>query len=282
MPLWQFIAIAVLVCGLLIFSGALLIYARVLSNRIGSTNGTLKRIEEALLATDRLSRHAPATAAEALQLPEISAKDGGLSGKVGGAGYLTLRDLKVISRGSRPNRKRTVAMSPESHEALYTSGELQSPPVSSAVSEDFLIASSESHEALHASGEIPSSQVNGAVSEDSFTASPEPQEALYTSGELQSSPVNSAVSKDCLEASPESHEALHVNSELQSSPVNGALSEDSLAASSESRDASNTSGELQDSPDSSPVEEDLAKKKKQNELMYLSIQRRRRRARTGY
>jgi len=265
MVLWQFIAIAVLIGGLSILSGGLVIYTRILGNRIGSTNATLRRIEEAVLA-DRLYRRAPATAApataapaaaapatataeEASQSPETSAKDGI-------PGYLTIRDLRVISRARRSNGKHGGAMSPEGDDAPPASEELQISPVGGAVNGD--LASSESHE------------------------------EMYASGELQSSTVSGVVSEEFLIASAESHEPPDVSRELHSPPVSDAVSEDSLTPRSEGRDTPNTSGELAASGElpgssgSSPQEEDLAEKRKQNELMFLANQRRRRRARAGY
>src|SRR5882757_9860010 len=48
MSLWQFTVIAFL-AAIAALMGAVLVYARVLTSRIGSTNATLKRLEEALL-----------------------------------------------------------------------------------------------------------------------------------------------------------------------------------------------------------------------------------------
>jgi hypothetical protein len=192
MALWQVIAIAVLVV-IAALIGTLLIYARVLTNRIGSTNATLKRIEEALLATDRVTEHAPTTAAEPMQSieaaqapqsPEASVSaDVSVSHEVSvkedGAGYLTLRDLKVIARAVDPDRQSAVAIDSESRDSLSTSGD----------------ALRTSDQPLVAATSLPVNEVSG----DSVSASAETPDALNMSGEVQNSPDSSAESADAIE-----------------------------------------------------------------------------------
>lgn len=83
MALWQFLVFTVLIA-------ALLVYASVLTRRVGCTNARLKTIEEALLELDRLVRHANTRSGEATPPSEVSSKDGR-------ATYLTIRDLKARS-----------------------------------------------------------------------------------------------------------------------------------------------------------------------------------------
>jgi hypothetical protein len=312
MPLWQFITIAALVGGLLILLGCLVIYARVLVNRIRSTNETLKRIEAALLATDRRSGHAPGTAAqvpeslEALDSYEVSqVLEGSHSPKASHSpeapqsletpqspeapqspevavkdervSYLTIRDLKVIARAGRPNTERAVAMSSESDEAMYVSEAPSEAPERSASSE---APQSSLEETVLVSGEPQGLPATSALSEDSLAVSPEGHEAMYASGELEGLPVTSALSESPLAASSESHEAVYASGELQTVP-SGELQ------GSPEKDAASEDTKVEPPPQVSPAnaaaERDLAaEKKKQNELMFLANQRRVRRARAGY
>jgi hypothetical protein len=182
MALWQFIVIAVLI-------GALLVYAGVLANRIGCTNATLKRIEEALLVTDGPMRHAATRAAEVARSPEVSGIDGDAS-------YLTIRDLKVSSRVTRSSSEKSVAMSPESRDALKMRIELMSSPGSRPANGNPIATSSESRDALSTSGELLSSPGTFAANENPIATSSESRDALSTSSEPPSSPGTCAVNGD--------------------------------------------------------------------------------------
>ena len=121
MAFWQFIVIAVLIGGVLMLIGGLLLQARSLVNRVGSTNETLKRIEEALLAAAAQppGAHAPVTAPEVSRSPDIS------PGNEIVASYLTLRDLKVISGASLASvagSQESSAQSAGSHPDSETTG----------------------------------------------------------------------------------------------------------------------------------------------------------------
>jgi hypothetical protein len=134
MVVWQFTTIAVLI-------GALLIYVMVLTNRLGTTNALLKRIEEGLVRPQPVTENLPDRAAEvvparplvpmertamehtAVMAPvaaparaaemdveeapaaEVSERDRRVS-------YLTVRDLKVIARSGRRSSDTPAGVSP--------------------------------------------------------------------------------------------------------------------------------------------------------------------------
>jgi hypothetical protein len=248
MSLWQLTVIAFLAV-IATLTGALLVYARVLTGKIGSANATLKRLEEALLRTDIPEERVPAAASEPTQSPEVPVPD-----RDGSASYLTVRDLKVISRVGRRSGESNVALNPVSREALSTSGKLTI--LTTTLATTTLAVSAES------SG-------SGA--------------ALDTSSEVEVFPDGDVVTGELVAERSESRETPEMGGELQISSKSGAVNEESVAAISESREAPApaSSGEPQGSSGSCVVDTDLIERRKRDALVILSNQRRRRRAR-GY
>ena len=164
MALWQFVSIAVLI-------GALLVYAGILTSRIGRTNAALKRIEEALVV--RNVHVMPATGAPEA-MPALDA-----SSRSDAARYLTIRDLKgrseiLNSRATRsvrtasdPENEVAVATNPGSRDAVDTSGELPSSHATRSESGEPVAASSQNSDALNTDGELPSSSATLRVTDDS-------------------------------------------------------------------------------------------------------------------
>jgi hypothetical protein len=137
MVVWQFATIAALI-------GALLTYVMVLTNRLGTTNVLLKRIEEGLVRPQPVTENAPvatrhvAAAAEpardrvlgavravevassvpaeaspaAAELAEDEASASEAADRDRRVSYLTVRDLKVISRSGRRSSDTPVRVSP--------------------------------------------------------------------------------------------------------------------------------------------------------------------------
>lgn len=186
MALWQFIVIAVLIA-------ALLVYASVLTRRVGRTNAALKRIEEALLVTGGLIAPAAAGAADAMRSPEVS-------GKGDAARYLTIRDLRVRSdprnsHATRSNSEDCVPISPESRERSRRIG-LMSSPATRPENENCVAASLDSRDALNTSSELPSVHASRGENGNSVASSSESSDALNTSGELPSSPATRPMNGD--------------------------------------------------------------------------------------
>jgi hypothetical protein len=134
MVVWQFTTIAALI-------GAVLIYVMVLTNRLGTTNALLKRIEEGLVRPQPVTENLPDRAVEVVPAPppvpmertameqtsvvapvaaparaaemdveeapaaEVSERDRRVS-------YLTVRDLKVIAHSGRRSSDAPVGVSP--------------------------------------------------------------------------------------------------------------------------------------------------------------------------
>jgi hypothetical protein len=136
MVVWQFATIAALI-------GALLTYVMVLTNRLGTTNVLLKRIEEGLVRPQPVTENAPVAtrqvpaAAEpararvpgavravevasvpadvlptAAEMPEDEATASDAADRDRRVSYLTVRDLKVISCSGRRNSDTPVRVSP--------------------------------------------------------------------------------------------------------------------------------------------------------------------------
>lgn len=113
MIVWQFATIAALI-------GVLVISVMVLTNRLGVTNALLKRIEEGIVRPQPVSEKVPAAAEPApvelapaaaepaeneVPAAEVADRDRRVS-------YLTVRDLKVISRSGRSSSDTPTAVSP--------------------------------------------------------------------------------------------------------------------------------------------------------------------------
>jgi len=233
MAFWQFIVIAVLIGGVLMLIGGLLLQARSLVNRVGSTNETLKRIEEALLAAAAQppGAHAPVTAPEVSRSPDIS------PGNEIVASYLTLRDLKVISGASLASvagSQESSAQSAGSHPDSETTG---SYPVMESADSHPDSETTRSYPVMESADSHPDSETTGSY------------------------PVME--SADSLDASTDTD-----SRSVGESP--GAVETASIA------------DEPPKTPAPDALEEDSDEKRKQNELMFLNQQRRRRRSRAGY
>lgn len=176
MVLWQFTVLTVLIAGLLV-------YASILTRRLGCTNARLKRIEEALLVKDRPIEHADARAAEAER--EVPGKEGRVD-------YLTIRDLRVRSeRLSSPatrSSSRSSVVVPESRDELEAISEAPSSPTMPLVSGDAVATSSESRDPAETSSELLSSLDAGPANGTSVATSSESRDALETTSGRQSPP----------------------------------------------------------------------------------------------
>lgn len=134
MVVWQFTTIAALI-------GALLIYLMVLTNRLGTTNALLKRIEEGLVRPQPVTENLPARAAEVVparppvpmertameqtavaapvaapaRAAEMAVEDAPaaeVAERDRRVSYLTVRDLKVIAGSSRRSSDAPAGVSP--------------------------------------------------------------------------------------------------------------------------------------------------------------------------
>jgi hypothetical protein len=103
--LWQFITFTILI-------GALLVFASVITRRLGRANTRLKSIEEILLANSRSIGSADTRAVEAKA--EVS------GGQESRGGYLTIRDLRPPSSGATGSSSRNFSAVAERGEALKT------------------------------------------------------------------------------------------------------------------------------------------------------------------
>jgi hypothetical protein len=240
MVLWQFITFTVLI-------GAVVVYAGVITRRLGCANARLNRIEEALLATSRPIDFADARAAESK--PEVSSEEGRV-------GYLTIRDLKVRSEQLR---------SRATHSSSRNS-----------------VGVSESQAALKTRSEQASSRDTRPLNVNSVPASLVSQAPVDTSSEPLSSAVMQPLSDDSVGTGLDSRAPMETSSEPLSSVSAGSTNGDSVADSSQSRDAPETTSEQQSPPGHRPPSEDSAATKNRDALLFLSNQRRRRRARLGY
>jgi hypothetical protein len=176
MVVWQFATIAALI-------GALLTYVMVLTNRLGTTNVLLKRIEEGLVRSQPVTENAPiatervpaaaelarARVVEAVRAVEVAsvpaevvptaaemAEDEASASEVSDSdrrvSYLTVRDLKVISRSGRRSSDTPAQVSPLFNEVFGRRHEQTEPPAeileSAEAHEEPMIASVESHAAV--------------------------------------------------------------------------------------------------------------------------------------
>jgi hypothetical protein len=271
MVLWQFITFTVLI-------GAFVVYASVIARRLGCANARLSRIEEALLVTSRPVGFADSRAAD----PESTVSD-----NEGRAGYLTIRDLKVRSeqhraRSSHSSTRSSVVV-PESRDALRAT---RGPKFSRGATPergDLVAMSSGSHEALRTRSEQESPHGTRPLNVESVPASVDGPAAPVETSDETLNLLTAEVVRDNSEAtSSESRAPVETSSELSSSlgvdPANG----NSVAKIAESGEALDTTGGRQNPPSHCPPSEDLVAEKNRDALLYLSNQRRRRRAHPGY
>jgi hypothetical protein len=315
MVLWQFVSFTVLI-------GALVVYASVIARRLGRANARLSRIEEALLVTSRPGGFADPRAAESesevsnnegragyLTIRDLKARSeqprarATHSSARNSAAVPESRDALKTTRGPKPNLPRgatpegeLVAMRAESREALRTRSEQASPHGTRPLNVDSVPTSVDSPAPVETSGETLSLLTVQAVRDDSGGTSLESRDAPVAIGEQLSWPImrpeggeppsvptmQVAVSDDSEATSLESHAPVETSGELSSSlgidPANGI----SVAKTSESGDALDTGDGPQSPPSHCPPSEDPIAKKNRDALLYMSIQRRRRRAHPGY
>ena len=89
MPLWQLALLAALLGALI---GTLLFATSLVVKKIGCTNATLRRIEEALVSANHRAAQSVVKAADT-----VSVSPSETFSSVATAGYLTVRDLKMVS-----------------------------------------------------------------------------------------------------------------------------------------------------------------------------------------
>ena len=232
MVIWQFMALAILI-------GAFVAYASVITRRLGYTNARLRRIEEALISTSR-----------ALELAAESKAKG--SNKEHSAGYLTVRELKVMneqrkSRATHSSGRDAAGASESGNVPKTTRAPKRSRRAAPAELGDLVKMGSESR--ARETGNMRANSV------PTFLTSHAPAETVGEPLDL---------------------------SALQT------MTDDSDAMSSESRDAAVPVGEPRSGPILQPAGggppsgrstiKDSAAKRNQDALLYLSNQRRRRRA----
>ena len=270
MALWQFITFTALL-------GALLVYAGVITRRLGSADARLNRIEEALLAksgslesadtrvtdarpevsevANRVSEANPEVSTRANEAnPEVS------SGKEGRRGYLTIHDLRArseqrYSRAAHSGSGNSVAV-PERRDALKAMRGLMESPGTTPERESSVVISSESREIPATSGELVNLPPIGAVSVDFEAAvSLDSREVLATGSEPLDLPAM-AVNRDSEAVSLESREAQATGSERMDLPTMAVMHGDSETVSLDSREVPATSGEPLDLPTVAVMHED--------------------------
>jgi hypothetical protein len=303
MVVWQFITLSVLI-------GTLLVYAGVIARRLGLADTRLHRIEEALSAQSRSVENVVDRAAEA--------KPEAVDGKEGRGGYLTLRDLRAQSeqgswRGADSSGRGSSVAQTERREGERRRGERLSsrdrrsrPKVEAApavpVGGDSAAASLEvGAEATALSSEglsvptaevvtehpaatiLESGDVRAAGREQlnaEVVSSVEAPSVEAPSGEAPSVATLSGESAHTsLEQAERSEEPLEKNSEP--APLRGteAVSEHSAATILEGSDAPAIGVEQQNPPADRSDDEDSVDKEDRERALFLSAQRRRRRAR---
>ena len=315
MVLWQFITFTVLI-------GAVVVYASVIARGLGRANARLSRIEEALLVTGRPVGFAEPRAAESesevsnndgragyLTIRDLKVRSEQLRARAthsstrSSVAVPESRDALKTTRGPKPKLSRgttpegeLVAMSSESRAALRTRSEQASPHGTRPLNVDSVPTRVDSPAPLEPSSETLSLLTVEAVRDDFGGTSLESRDALVAASEQLSWPImrpevgeppsmsttQVAVSDDSEATSSESRAPVEPSSELSSSlgidPANGI----SVAKTSESSDALDSTGEQQSPPSHGPPGEDPIAKKNRNALLYMSNQRRRRRAHPGY
>jgi hypothetical protein len=235
--LWQFITFTVLI-------GALLVYASVITRRLGCADARLNRIEEVLLTKSSSFASADTQAAESKS--EVS------GGQEGRGRALTIGDLRQLSsRTTRPSSWSSVAVS-ERRDAPNTPRGLMRSRGATTEREGSVAIGSESGEAPRARREQLSFHGTRPLT-------------------LNCAPTSSA-SRDTPATSSEPPSLLTVE----------AVSGDSAATTSASRDAQATNSGSQSPPSYRLPSDDSVDKKNRDMMLFLSSQRRRRRARLAY
>jgi hypothetical protein len=270
MVVWQFITLSVLI-------GALLVYVGLIARRLGLADTRLHRIEEALSAQSR--------SVETVVERMAEAKPEAVEGKEGRGGYLTLRDLRAQGeqgswRGADSGGRGSGAAA-ERREGDRRRGERLSsrdrrgrPKVEAApgvpAGGDSAAASLEVvAEATALSSEGPSVPTAEVVSSVEPPSAETPSLAALSGESAHTS----------LEQAERSEEPLEKNSEP--APLRGTepMSEHSAATILEVSDAPAIGVEQQNPPADRSDDEDSVDKEDRERALFLSAQRRRRRAR---
>jgi hypothetical protein len=171
--LWQFMTFTVLI-------GALLIYASIITRRLGCADARLNRIEEALRANRRSIDSAETRAAGAK--PEVS------SGQAGRRGYLTVRDLRQLSGcATRASSRESAAVSAWRDTLKATRGPVR-PPGATPECRGSVARGLESRDAPATSSERPKLLSEDAVGGDSVATTLQAHEAAATECGLKSPP----------------------------------------------------------------------------------------------
>ena len=283
MVVWQFATIAALI-------GALLTYVMVLTNRLGTTNVLLKRIEEGLVRPQPVTEHArvatrqvPAAAEPAragvreavravevassvpaevsptaAEIPEDEASASEAADRDRRVSYLTVRDLKVISRPGRRTSDTPVRVSPLFNEVFgrkHAQTELAGSPAE-------IEESSEAHQQQAA----PHLEVV-AVDEPMF-ASVESHEAV-----VEELAVATYEIRDFLETTPAADAAVVEQEPVAFEPMtteSAAVAEESVVSPEDTPAAAATDSEAADA---------AAREEKRRRDLLMHAQRRRRRLR---
>jgi hypothetical protein len=224
--------------------GAILVYASIIARRLGCANARLHEIEEALNAMDRRV-YSPDTAATEPK-SEVS---GGLHGR---GRLLTIGDLRQMSSGAARSSGPTSVVGSEARGASNTPrGPMKLPSTTPIGRGGSVAIGSESSEALRACGEELSSPGASALTGNSV-----PPILASRAAPLASSELLSVLTLDA---------------------------GDSVATTSAILDTGATNCDRKCPPPSHcPPSDDSAARKERDMALFLSNQRRRRRARLGY
>jgi len=216
MTLSQITVIAALAV-IAILVGILLVYTRILASRVGKTNATLRRIEEVLIAANAPGGRAGSSVAsmEAAGLPlgapgpEMQVREMmPLPERDHRVSFLTVRDLKVMSRSGRPVHAavpeaglvampepepvetpeiaRAAATELASEASIETPAPVENPTVSYALDERADHFAAPAQEPIAASPEAPLV----AKTNTSFAPQAENLESTTTSVEDQPAPIS--------------------------------------------------------------------------------------------
>jgi hypothetical protein len=276
MVVWQFATIAALI-------GALLTYVMVLTNRLGTTNLLLRRIEEGLVRPQPVTENAPVAARRvpaavpapvemapaAAELAEDEASASAAGDRDRRVSYLTVRDLKVISRSGRRNSDTAAHVSPLFSEVFGRKHAQAEPADASAeilesaeAHEEPVVASIESHEAVVKELAVATDEIR-----DFLEATPVPEVTVAEQEPVAFEPMS---------AEPTSVEpvaAMHETTEL--SPPTQANPADIVAANEDQAPA--------EAPGAAVAQSDAAdaaaREEKRRRDLLMHAQRRRRRLR---
>jgi hypothetical protein len=228
---------------LTVLIGALLVYARIIDRRLARADSRLNRIEDDLLLKSRSIDSADARAAKA--------KDGVSGDQQRRGGYLTMRDLRRLSSSGTCSSIQSSISDSEARDTLKATRGLRS-----------------------SSGAVPQRRGSVAISADSG-------EALTACGDQLSSHAarpltNNAIPTrlERLDAPPTARDPLNLTIE--------ALSGDSAATTLGSHDAPRENRGWHGPHGCGPTGDDSVARKNRDMALFLSNQRRRRRARLGY